>query len=196
MAVVRGNFSRTRRISYPIRVEEHTLFKACNFAQASPHTVIFDPAPGVLLTFEECNLLNVSVPDGAIIIGGNLLQGIRRETGNPERPDVMTLCDCEKCACVRPTIQKILKTKLCRDEKGRWLHHRLKEIVRERRSYPELLMKDQAQIFWENEAAVSKWSILPVVEEPAPEPVAKQEAVERTWWERVVDGAKSLLRIG
>ncbi len=148
---------------YPIRITEDTEFRETNFAQESPHTAIFDVVPQGLvnpvLRLVECNLTNVTVPDGAEIVGGNLAQVVRTETGNPERPFVNLLCECPKCPPAVMEIRDIIAEKdpECFDEHGRFLHHRVKERVRVRRDFEALVEADVLDIQNENDAALAKW---------------------------------------
>ena len=93
-----GNYSHARGVAYPIQIDKDTIYEDANFAQEAPHTDIFSVAPGVVITFVNCNLVNVTVPDGAQIHGGNLAQVVPTETGNKDRPTVNLLCVCEKCS--------------------------------------------------------------------------------------------------
>jgi hypothetical protein len=178
--IPKENFSCGRGVKYPIVITEDTTFHGCSFAQMEPHTDgIFDIKPGVRVCFgipepkdqqeaneSHCNLMNVKVPDGVEVYGGNLAQVHRTETGNPERPVINLLCDCDKCAPVRPVIQEILSTEdpeICRDKWGRWIHdhpghdNHVKAAVRERRKSPELVAEHAGQIAFENAEALSKW---------------------------------------
>lgn len=79
MKIIAGaNFSWPTGTKYPIVIDSDTTFRGCNFAQQFPHTEVFQlvPAPGSLvnpvLIFMpddegiQCNLVNVTVPDGAV----------------------------------------------------------------------------------------------------------------------------------
>ena len=157
LTVNRGNYAHTRGI-IAVAVHEDTHYIGTNFAQAEPHTDLFLVAPGVTVTFEECNLVNCTVPDGAIIIGGNLSHGTMADTGNPERPQVRLLCECEKCACCRQEMQDCTDGKCgwVKDEKGRILHHEMKERFRGRRQGPKK-NADGVKHRAENAAALAKW---------------------------------------
>lgn len=157
MREITGNFSRPD-IPLPIPVTEDTLFKNCNFAQPTPHTVVFDVKPGVALEFEDCNLINVTVPDGAAIRGGNLAHLVRVETGGATKPFINTLHECEKCAAAVKELREAIEAgDLPKDKNGRILHHAMKERYAARRDFDMLVEADEADLSDENAAALEKW---------------------------------------
>lgn len=154
-----GNFAYTRGVAYPIVVSEDTEYRGSNFAQAAPHTTIFLVAMDVRVRFVECNLVNVTVPDGAEIVGGNLAHIVPTETGNPERPIINLLHECEKCSsAVMELRDGIESSDLPKDETGRILHHALKDRFRARREFEMLAESDIFDIQTENDAALVRWS--------------------------------------
>lgn len=161
---VRRNFAYTRGIPYPMVITEDTRFIGCNFTQAAPHTEIFDVAEGVTVVFEECNLLNVSVPDGAEVYGGNLAHVLRvpvedpelDENGYPLRDFVNLLCDDERCVSAAAVIRgKIKDRSVPKDSRGRIKHHEMKDEIRAARPVTPALT--QAHID-ENVAALARWT--------------------------------------
>ena len=155
-----GNYSWSRGVKYPIVIAEDTEFVLANFAQASPHTAgIFDVAPGVLLRLVGCNLVNVSVPDGAEIVGGNLAHVVPTETGDPARPTINLLHDCSLCASAWREINEGIEFgDLPKDASGTILHHEMKERYRARRDFEMLVEADVSDLQASNDAALAKWS--------------------------------------
>lgn len=143
-----GNFAYTRGVAYPIVVDQDTTFVGANFMQERPHTEgVFDVRPGVVLTLTDCNLVNVTVPDGAVIDGGNGIHGEPTETGDKDRPTVFLLCECEKCACYRKVLVLSINSRAKIGFDGRrWQHHELKPIAAARRAIPELR---DADVLWQ-----------------------------------------------
>lgn len=140
---------------YPIVISEDTTFKLTNFTQAVPHTAIFELAEGVKLRFESCNLVNVTVPDGAEIFSSNNVQVVPVETGDKNRPTINTLHDCDKCA----SFTKVLREEIT---KGEWQkHHRLdliKPLAREVRKDLTLTAQYVDEIKVENAEVLSKFT--------------------------------------
>ena len=155
-----GNYSYSRGVSYPIPVTEDTEYRLANFCQQTPHTAgIFDVAPGVLLRLVGCNLVNVSVPDGAEIIGGNLAHVVPTETGNPDRPTINLLHDCSLCASAWREINEGIEFgDLPKDASGVILHNEMKERFRARRDFEALVEADVSDLQASNDAALAKWS--------------------------------------
>lgn len=168
MRVLRGgNFSHAYndREKYRVAIDggrlvisEDTMFVGSNFSQAQPHTAAFDVRNGARLVLEDCNLVNVTVPDGAEIHGGNLAHVIPTETGNPARPTVNLLHECGKCASARKELaSRIANGTLPKDETGRIRHDSLKGDFRARRAGPSAADDLTAHVA-ENAAALAKWS--------------------------------------
>jgi hypothetical protein len=167
-----GNFSWTRateatpasrRVTYPIRVTADTRFVQSNFAQERPHTEVLVVDPGVRLVLEECNLVNCTVPDGAEIVGGNLVHLDRVETEDPDRPVVHLLHECERCAAAHRELAEVLLEdrdgdggRALRDGRGRVLHHLAKDRFRARRQDPDLAREDLEQLRAGNQAALER----------------------------------------
>jgi hypothetical protein len=165
-----GNFSwvrtdertpASRRVAYPIRIEVDTHFVRSNFAQERPHTAIFELVDGARLVLEECNLVNVTVPDGAEILGGNLVHLERVAVEDPERPLRHLLHECDKCAAAHRELVEVLledrdgdRGAALKDEKGRVLHHIAKERFRARREDVLVASEDLAQLRAGNEVAL------------------------------------------
>ncbi|HEU4395174.1 MAG TPA: hypothetical protein VFS92_06380 [Planctomycetota bacterium] len=142
---------------YPIAIDEDTTFFGSNFSQQTPHTEgIFSVAPGVRLVFDEdCNLLNVTLPDGAEVHGGNGQHGIDAPTGDAARPTIKLLCECARCCTYRRVLQDTAA--LPRDEKGRILHHLLKDAARARRENSTDLSADRTWQADSNLAAMARF---------------------------------------
>lgn len=154
----------------PIEIAHDVIFLGCNFAQRLPHTPLFVVAPGVRVCFGDptpqgqreanlgiCNLVNVTLPDGVEVYGGNPAQLEYVVTENPDLPLVSLLHDCPKCHVVRPIIQEILEfgnRGAFRDQYGRWLHHELKPHYRARRLDPDASRGHANQIRAENAIAM------------------------------------------
>ena len=146
-----------------IRIEEDTEFRGSNFAQPEPHTVVFEIVSAGLVNpvvrFVECNLVNVTVPDGAEIVGGNLAQVVPTETGDKDRPTVNLLHECDKCASAVMEIRDAIESKdLPKDEKGRILHHAMKDRFRARRDFEALVEADVLDVQTENDEALAKFA--------------------------------------
>lgn len=160
-AAMRGKYGVPERNGL-LTIAADSHFIECNFSQALPHTPVFDLVAGVRLVLEECNLVNVSVPDGAEVIGGNLAHIVTIQAGDAllgEKAYTNLLHECAACACARQEMQECLNgTKAwIRDAKGRVLHHEMKERFRLRRlgaRAPADLTKHRA----ENDAVVTRWS--------------------------------------
>lgn len=150
-----GNLSSARGFAYPIAVDEDVEYVGTNFSQDLPHTDgVFAVAPGVRLRLVDCNLVNVKVPDGGEIIGGNLLHGILANTGDSARPQVRLLCECAKCCVYR----RILNLgNLPRDDGGRVKHHLLKDVARARRESATDLSDDRTWQAASNAAAMTRF---------------------------------------
>lgn len=180
-------FHKKEKYGFPIdatgkiHIAQDTRFIGTNFSQKAPHTPLFDVAPGALVIFEECNLVNATVPDGAVVIGGNLAHVVPAETGNPDRPTLNLLCECEKCACARAELAERIESRtLPKDGKGRVLHHALKETYRARRLSPKKAA-DLAAHVADNEAALARWT--------------PDEQETLGWFARVWSAAKALVGI-
>ena len=93
--IPKGNFS-AGRVPYPIIIAEDTTYLRANFSQPTPHTGIFAVAPGVRLVFGDpaddskgCNLVNVTVPEGAETYRCNTGQlNLRVPTGGSVKPPI------------------------------------------------------------------------------------------------------------
>lgn len=147
---------------YPIVIDQDTEFRDCNFAQVTPHTEIFTVVAGPFVTpvvrFVDCNLVNVKVPDGAEIEGGNLAQIVRAPTGDANRPETNLLCECLKCC----TAVKVLRQAIAARDKGafdgtRWKHHVLKPRYTEARKDAALVQAARDERAAENLAAMQKF---------------------------------------
>lgn len=159
MKTVTGNFARPD-VSLPIVVGEDTLFKNCNFSQPTPHTVVFDVKPGVAVEFEDCNLVNVTVPDGATVVGGNGRHGVRVATDAPNggKPYTTVLCECQKCCTYLALLrERISAGTLPKDSTGRVLHSDLKDAARARRQDATALAADRTRSASDNAAALAKY---------------------------------------
>jgi hypothetical protein len=160
-----GNFSWTRGVKYPIVISEDTEYRGANFSQEHPHTDgVFAVAPGVVLRFvvdedgTHCNLTNLTVPDGAIIEGGNLSHGTMEETGDPKRPEVRMLCECDKCAPAWAQINEDIEAgELPKNDKGHILHHEMKERIRARKEFEMLVESDVADLVAVQDATRAKF---------------------------------------
>lgn len=158
MQTVTGNFSYTRGVKYPIVVAEDTLFLGCNFAQAAPHTAIFDVKPGVAVRFEECNLVNVTVPDGVEIVGGNGRHLVSVPLVGQVKPATNLLCECNKCCTYTAELQARLAAGTCpKDATGRVVHSSLKDGARARRLNSTTLSADRTKAANDNAAAMTKY---------------------------------------
>lgn len=150
-----GNYSWTRGASLPIEVTEDTAFVGTNFCQKAPHTPVFQVDPGVRLVLENVNAVNVTLPDEMAPddFTGNNAQVIPTETGNPERPTVNLLHECEKCATFTHALREEIAS-------GRWRQNgrivRVKGAARRRRGGLQG-QADLAAIRAENMAALAKW---------------------------------------
>lgn len=160
-----GNWSHARGVKYPIVISEDTEYRGSNFAQESPHTEIFSVEPAAdslvnpTLRFVECNLVNVKVPDGAEIVGGNLAHLVRTATGGAAKPFINLLHECEKCSTAVKEIREAIEGgDLPKDEAGRILHHEMKVRFAARREFEMLVESDVADLSDENAAALEKWS--------------------------------------
>lgn len=146
---------------YPIVLEEDLDIVGANFSQQAPHTPIFDfraPAGSLVLPtvrLIDCNLTNVTVPDGVAIHGGNGLHGVLAATGDAARPTVRLLCECAKCVTFRRVLQDA--ENLPRDPQGRILHHLLKDVARARRLDSTALSDDRTWQADSNTAAMQKY---------------------------------------
>ena len=174
-----GNFAYTRGTRYPIVVTEPTIYTGVNFTQKHPHTDIFYLSGRGLVLFNKCNLVNVSVPAGAVINGGNLGHFVRTATGNPKRPYINLLHECSKCATAVVVIRKFAAAKRSRpgrDIHGRWNHDILKRVYKERRKHPELMEADLALIRAENAAALA------TARGEVAGPLPSETLFSREWW--------------
>lgn len=164
-----GNFSHAyhAREKYGIAVEggllvidEDTHFLGSNFAQAAPHTPIFDVRNGARLILSDCNAVNVTLPDSMLPgdFTGNNAQVVPTETGNPDRPTVNCLHACSKCA----TFTKRLREDIA---SGAWAAGAtildVKEGARVRRADAGRAAADVAEIEAENAAAIARIAALP-----------------------------------
>ncbi len=132
-----------------------------NFSQAIPHTDLFEVDPSVsVLIFRNCNLINVTVPDGAIIDGGNPAQMIPTATGNRNRPYANLLCEDVTCAAVHPILRPICAAQDRRYwANGRLQHHLLKPLYRARRTDPVRATEDLTAIRAENAARLAELAV-------------------------------------
>lgn len=147
----------------PYTIDSDARFVQANFHQADPHTEIFQVANGVELVLEECNLKNVTAPDGAILPGGNLIHAVRIQAGDPTRGEkefTNLLHECEACACARQYMQECLEGRRpwIKDDRGRVLHHLMKEEFRARRTNPVQAAADLVRHRAENDAVLTRWS--------------------------------------
>jgi hypothetical protein len=112
-----------------------------------------------VVTFEDhCNLVNVKVPDGVLIHGGNLHHGIDAPTGDPARPVVRLLCECEKCCTALAQLQDdIAAGTLPKNERGMVLHHEMKPRYVERRKDGSKVIDDRARAATGNLDALKKY---------------------------------------
>ncbi len=100
---------------------------------------VFAVAPGILLRFEDCNLVNVTVPDGVEIAGGNLAHITDFDLG--------TLCDCDRCATAQQGLAAaIADGTIIKDEDGRILHDQMKALFAVRRLDPAQVAVDIASV--------------------------------------------------
>jgi hypothetical protein len=98
---------------YPIRIEEDTVFVGTHFLQRDPHTAIFEIVTGARLVFRgNCDCVNVTLPDEVAPgdFTGNNAQGTAVETGNPDRPTVFLLCECEKCSTFQTSLVETIRS--------------------------------------------------------------------------------------
>lgn len=149
---------------YPLVIDGDTEFRGTNFAQESPHTEIFSvvAAPGSLvnpvLRFVDCNLVNVRVPDGAEIVGGNLAHVVPTETGDKDRPIVSLLHECEKCASAWRELNDAIEAgDLPKDASGRILHHEMKGRYAARREFEGLVEADIEDVRASNDKRMEKF---------------------------------------
>lgn len=145
---------------YPIVIDEDTTFVGANFSQENPHTDgIFSVSPGVRLVFDEhCNLLNVTIPDGAEIHGGNLEHGIDAPTGDLARPTIKLLCECEKCCTADAQLaEDIAARTLPQDAQGRILHHEMKARYAARRLSSATVTADRSRSATKNAAVMTRF---------------------------------------
>lgn len=117
----------------PYAVTEDLTLVEGNFSQANPHTEVFTLAPGVTLVLEDCQGFNATIPDGAVVRGGNWQHGVRVVAS--DGTECTIACECEKCSIVTPTVQALIDAgdRSCRLPDGRWDHSTLKEKFREER---------------------------------------------------------------
>jgi hypothetical protein len=162
-------YRRWKFNGYPLTIDEDTTFENCNFSQEKPHTDgVFKVADGAKVVFVDCTLVNVRIPDGAEIHGGNARHLIRDEGAG-----VNLLCECEKCCSYFGELQdaiaeqaaereashargdrEIATTTECFDGR-RWLHHAIKERTKIRREFEALVEADVADVKALNAAAVA-----------------------------------------
>lgn len=168
--ILGGNFSHGyagQRAKYGIPeeggllvIDEDTIFRESNFAAAQPHTPVFDVRNGARLILRDCNAVNVTLPDEMAPgdFTGNNAQVVPLETGNPDRPTINGLHECEKCA----TFVKALRADIA---SGAWAAGATiidsKASARIRRKDAAKVAADVAEIATENDAAVARIAALP-----------------------------------
>lgn len=162
ITIPRGNYAYTRvgfrGLSYPIVVSEDTTFEECNFMQQNPHTTgVFSVAPGVRLVLKRCNLINVTVPDEAEVVGGNLAHLVPLSVGG-RRGSVNLLHECDACAAAQRVLREsLLNGTLAKTEQGFVDHDQMKARFRARRL--ALTDGDRTQHAAENDAVASRYSV-------------------------------------
>jgi hypothetical protein len=154
-----GNLSSARAFAYPIAVNEDVEYRGTDFSQDVPHTDdVFAVAAGVRLVLKGCNLVNVKVPDGAEIKGGNLSHGVLANTGDATRPQVRLLCECSKCATALAELQdRIAAGTLPKDESGMVDHSAMKAHYTVRRADSAKVTADRTRSANGNAAAMSRF---------------------------------------
>lgn len=169
--ITRGNFSYAMaaagRVTYPIVVAEDTEYRGVSFHQQEPHTAgIFSIVPGVTLRLVNCNLLNVTVPDGVVVEGGLPHHAVRVPiVGNPDRDFVDLFCECLKCVTAQGELEDIRALPEAEREalkvEGRWLHANnggaLKARYVARRANPTKVTADRARQAAANAALMTKY---------------------------------------
>lgn len=128
-AAGRASVPRVRFPGGTILVEEDLVLERVNMEQAEPHSPVLALARGVSLVLRDCRLMNVTVPDGVVVDGGNLLHGHREVINGIE---TTTLCECDKCIAARLVLWERAVAGTLPMVDGRIQHHQLKEEFRAR----------------------------------------------------------------
>ncbi len=138
-------------------IDEDTRFEGSNFCQAVPHTQVFEIRNGARLVLSEVNAVNVTLPDEMLPgdFTGNNAQIVPTGTGNPERPTINLLHECDKCATFVKAVRQAI-------EDGAWQAGAtiidVKAVARELREDAEQVEDCLVALEDENMAALAKWS--------------------------------------
>lgn len=146
-AAGRARVPRIRFPGPPIVLEGALELEGVNFEQAAPHTEVFQLAAGAVVVFRDCRLINVTVPDGVTIDGGNLQHG---HSETLDGVSTFTLCECDKCVSARLVLARRAVDGTLPMVNGRVQHHELKAEIRDRRPVTE---QERAAAVADNEAA-------------------------------------------